>query len=1850
MANWWDDLSDSSQSGTATVEPPAAAPPAPSGNWWDGLSDSSQQASDTQQPTEAAPAPSPVEQSPNDYYAGLLKQNEDLKNNLRAQGVSEQGLDSAIYQHTLQKGAEDAAANAQEKPFGSFEQSFPVRVAQGAVQGVGETIGGTLLTGIGEATGSNAFRDAAQHVYDVGRSREAINSYENAGSKLKSAIQGGVDIIAQAAPAAGLGLGGLATYFGGTTAARTLSDARERGESTAEAYKQAATHGTIDAVWTMLGGELGSGIAKLAGADSGGVISKAVGKLTEDIKLPSWAKVAGSVAEGTAGQVAQGVGMGASHYLGSVALGERQFDKDEFIQSMESTIAPSLIAGAGGAAIHGFIGKVADTINDRVEQLSQVVEQAVKEQPAAEQPEQSPHEQQLSDKLDQLLPENSVPDQQPTAEQPTPEPVTQPTAQEQPPTQPDAAVSQAPDETPPQQPASVESSPSPPAASNTTGDLSQGEVGDTSFDFGANVPEERKPLLPREQHYVKRRIQRLEDSGTLPDDHLDTLKSLDPHMAHGILTAADNAAKDDGEVQSSLAGELKNLFAGDDRNVISYVNKAGKRITRKASSLGDLSLLARKVERRGGDPSEIPRFDQAVQALRETTEGGQGDFPHLAAEASARGNGDIEAGLFDILQGGAKQFAEGSNADYVKEILDQYNAVQERAKPAVEEVDRTADEGSTAQESAPESQPALPQGGQGQVAPFALSREGSPDTSPISEPFAVPESQRLPAQSPSERQPVLAGMSEDMNKGTLPGQQGLFNQNEQAGQVLGFGGGSKFAPLVANTKQQLSALVRTHTPGLDIIGGARKAKEGIASLLLPTANGPEYLKAAEGLGAELGAMNRRSESSAVKLKPYDKMFTRLGLDREGIDPEHNPGTQFRAAMSTGREVTGKFRKAADAISKLFSDRVQKLAEVGAPLQQVRDNYFPGMWTTESHKAFNAAIGEAIEAKVLPENFDPNNVTDTQKKWVKDRVDQHLENGTGSDKDGLQYLTRRPMAGKESFRKEKVFDDTLTAEQFGLRPISSNPIDLVKLKLAELDKSIMAHGYFQKLKAEGNLQQIDPYKQVPDGWVKINDKYGTVYGPPTVEVSEHLDKAVYDGLLDVAGKLGISHERLMNLPRKNALGLSYQGANKIQSKFGTETSVIAHEIGHQLDYRYNLWDNILRRDSGKGFQPGRSELGDIADLTERGRKARSKEEKVAQVLEAYVHAPEKMKEVAPRVFDWFDKFIKSKTELAPLADIKPGLALKKLTSEKYVGLPIVGYRIVPKAEGAIINNYLSSSLYNNPYFGGMYKKWMGTANALNQTQLGVGSAFHAGFTTGEAQIASNANVLKDMYGVVRGNRSLDDLRSTLGKTIIATGRTAVVGDRVLNAWRNPDGAIDPKVAQIVKAVELAGGGFKLETGLQTDQANKMARDWYSGKRLTAVARSPVAAIELMAKPIMEQLVPRQKAGIFADLAGRIIEQNPGKNLEDLTPEFRQAWNRVDARLGQARYNRLFTNNTAKNVVQGLIRAPGWSGGTIAEIGGAFPDAAKFVKEWVETGKPPQELPDRVAYSLALVGSVAALNGALTYAFTGQKPTGLDYFAFRDGGKDDSGKETRLLLPTYIKDLLAYWRDPGQTLVNKTHPLISLVSELAHNRDYYGTQIRNPSDGAVKQTEDAAGYVAKSFVPFWLRGAQKVREQGGGLKEQALPYVGVMPAPKHVTETPAERTAREFIQQRTPGTRTQEDAAKAQERSQIKTALRRGDSQPLKDAVASGDVSRRNVSDMRKSVARPPLVNMVKPLSASEALAVWDKADDTERGVIKTPIVVKIRNALKSASPIDRRTLLTRARELGVLPPSKATAQP
>ena len=435
-----------------------------------------------------------------------------------------------------------------------------------------------------------------------------------------------------------------------------------------------------------------------------------------------------------------------------------------------------------------------------------------------------------------------------------------------------------------------------------------------------------------------------------------------------------------------------------------------------------------------------------------------------------------------------------------------------------------------------------------------------------------------------------------------------------------------------------------------------------------------------------------------------------------------------------------------------------------------------------------------------------------------------------------------------------------------------------------------------------------------------------------------------------------------------------------------------------------------------------------------------------------------------------------------------------------------------------------------------------------------------------------------------------------------------GNRILKAMSG-DIPVTAEMAKIIEGVQLGFLRRTMDRRFWPDSTQNMINDWAEGKHVKAVARSPFALVEQTARPIMEWLVPRQKFGVFSEILKSWMDKHPNATHEEFRKAAQDTVNNVEERLGQVNYDRLFVNNTAKNLVQGIVRAPGWTGGTILQIGRGLHDLAGNFKD-LATGKPT-ELSDRSAYTLALVVTTALANGLLTKLFTGKDPDEKDLLAFRTGKFDEKGNPERFMLPTYMKDIYSYGHKPMETLAAKQHPMVGLLTDITKNRDYYGRGIRHRGDPMIDQFGQLAGYTVKAFEPFWMRGVQREKERGSGTLEKALPLIGVMPARQQLTETPAQSEARELARYTDL---TTEQAARGQLHSQLRNRLTMGDRKPMMDAFHAGKISRKELENIIHDSKLQPLVRMTRNMELADILKVWGKADDAERKLLR-PLIEK-----------------------------------
>lgn len=181
--------------------------------------------------------------------------------------------------------------------------------------------------------------------------------------------------------------------------------------------------------------------------------------------------------------------------------------------------------------------------------------------------------------------------------------------------------------------------------------------------------------------------------------------------------------------------------------------------------------------------------------------------------------------------------------------------------------------------------------------------------------------------------------------------------------------------------------------------------------------------------------------------------------------------------------------------------------------------------------------------------------------------------------------------------------------------------------------------------------------------------GAIKANVAPKVKEFYDPEVRTKLEKLAKDLGIRHEvhatgRTSGLGGGRA-GVSFTGENLIKTRL-TPDSVLAHEIGHQIDDKYGMQDfmNEERYDAERKGQV-RDEMRALADKRFEGKDVsdnfkkyvRKGSEKMAVMFEAYVSNKEMFKSVAPHLYSDFSDFLYSHPLLKQFADIEGSVKLQ-----------------------------------------------------------------------------------------------------------------------------------------------------------------------------------------------------------------------------------------------------------------------------------------------------------------------------------------------------------------------------------------------------------------------------------------------------------------------------------------------------------------------------------------------------------------------------------------------------------------
>ena len=999
------------------------------------------------------------------------------------------------------------------------------------------------------------------------------------------------------------------------------------------------------------------------------------------------------------------------------------------------------------------------------------------------------------------------------------------------------------------------------------------------------------------------------------------------------------------------------------------------------------------------------------------------------------------------------------------------------------------------------------------------------------------------------------------------------------------------------------------------------ARDDIRKNVNPYALSPDANTAGLSL-REHAAQSAQSFARAEKaLEEARKMFSTRTWD-ENLD--------FINKVETGDpQPTAALQQIADAMRELLDSHriaVQKLGK--NKLTTFYENYFPHLWkrNQEAEGIFRAIFG------------------------------------------------KRPIEGTKAFLKQRKFQSFQEGVDKGLVPVSENPVDLVLLKAKEMERYILAHRFLNEMKEIGLAKFVGAMsnKKPPEGWVKIPDQIGTVWAPPFLRIPEGHDKQFMDTLLALAKDLGMTVERVAKM--RSAWGRAYKGGNKAKTRFAGPESVILHELGHLMDWKYGIADQLVKDPDYK------EELRKLADLRLVGNDTayfqsyiRRGEEKIANMIAAYGHAPKAFERVAPKTFAWFQNFIAAHPELAPLNKLNYGMQIVKHTTEYPTGGFIqTGNYYMPSGAAQIIGNYLSPGLSNKPW----YQVLRGASNMMLQFALGF-SGFHAGFVTMDAGVSKLALAIQ----YLAAGKPLEAAKQAVAVPL-APVTNLIRGNKIRNAYLR-EALNDPELSKYVEAIVQGGGRVSMDAQYRTNLRRVFMDAWRKHNTGMIALTGIPALAELAMWPVLEWLVPRMKLGMYADMVDFELQRmGPGATREQVREAFAGAWDSVDNRMGQLVYDDLFWNRTAKDLMMITVQSVGWNLGTVRELGGAAVDLGRYIRDMGgndgsrgpgggsgsgrigaesagPAGAPPHpgnpQFTRRMAYALALILLTGTMGAITDYVNTKgrRRPDGSiddgherdwrDYFFPRTGNVDEHGHEERMALPGYLKDLVSWYMEPTSSARNKLSPIVRWIAETTANRNFYNERIWDGENNTVPENVlSELKHLGSFFLPMSISGLLREKERGAGAGMQAGQMLGTRTAPAYITRSAAERYMAQYSAEHsraetpTEAQKLERDMEKAIRANNWAKAI-----EIAEKGTKEGKITDRQMERAMKAAQTDPLVAEYDRLPLTIAIEASRLMNPEERGRTDVLLDRKLQAAMKTDSPSELHRQLDKMERAGLL---------
>lgn len=470
----------------------------------------------------------------------------------------------------------------------------------------------------------------------------------------------------------------------------------------------------------------------------------------------------------------------------------------------------------------------------------------------------------------------------------------------------------------------------------------------------------------------------------------------------------------------------------------------------------------------------------------------------------------------------------------------------------------------------------------------------------------------------------------------------------------------------------------------------------------------------------------------------------------------------------------------------------------------------------------------------------------------------------------------------------------------------------------------------------------------------------------------------------------------------------------------------------------------------------------------------------------------------------------------------------------------GFHVAPPEVADVIDRWLQPAWDGQP----IYDLLRSSGNTLNMAQLML-SGFHAKYLAGAGMLARNAQafqqisratpeeILRGLGNVavspiapikqaligrkllaqVMGTKDFGPEMKTLADAYIAGGNKLKY-DRLYQA-----SALGSFWDSIKGSIEAQSKKFEGDNGLgpmTLDQAiRKMFQDAkpitvFGRKVLPGAVRATAMivprTVETVMHPLMGWFVPMMKAGAYAEKMADELRVNPTMSVDEMRAISQRITQHVENIEGQMIADNRFWNKSLVATGNLTFRAFTWMVGKLDELGGGVSDLAKGRS--VMAGDMKQ-ITERAATVASLL-TTSVYMGALYGMFKGTWNagwSGYDYLFPPTGGKDSSGGEERIILLGLLQDAAEWSQHPEDTAVNKLHPAIAMLNEMANDQDFYGATISDPMQPDFQRGMDYADFFISQFDPISMRTPPGQEESELGPFARAM---GFRPAPYFIEE--------------------------------------------------------------------------------------------------------------------------------------------